>query len=213
MADRLEIYNGALLEFGNRRLASLKEKGEARRVLDNRYSDVVADCLAAASWNFATETIRADADTGVTPEFGYAEVFSKPTDWVNTVAVSEDENFVYPLIYYVDDVSWWSANTSPIYVRYVSDDTGMGLELTRWTDRFRRYVELELASRICLRLNGSPSDKERIDKARDKAKRTASSSDAMNEPQPKFFPASSWTVARGGRTSHGDRGSRSNLTG
>jgi hypothetical protein len=68
----------------------------------------------------------------------------------------------------------------------------MGLELTRWPQRFTRYVELELAARVCIRLGGSGADKERIDKERDKVKRAAMGQDAMNEPQPKFAPAGSW---------------------
>jgi hypothetical protein len=213
MATKLQTFNAALREFGDRRLSDTGETGEAGRNLVDVYDNVVAECLEAASWNFATETIKASADTGVSPSFGYTEVFAKPTDWVMTTAISEDENFVQPLLYYYDDVNYWSANTSPIYIRYVSNDTGMGLELTRWPQRFTRYVELALASRVCYRLGGSKSDKERIDKDLKDAKRSAQSFDAMNEPQPKFAPAGSWTIARGGRHGRSDRGSRSNLTG
>ena len=209
---RLDLYNNALLEIGDRRLTNVTEGVEARHVIDQVYSKVIKECLEAGSWNFATETIKATADTGVTPGFGYSEVFAKPTDWVATTAVSEDENFSTPLLNYFDDVNYWSADSSPIYVRYVSSDTGMGLELTRWPQRFTRYVELELASRIVKRLGGSGDDKEVIDKARDKAKKAALSQDSMNEAQPKFLPPGSWTLSRGGR-SGGDRGSRSKLTG
>jgi hypothetical protein len=212
MADKLGIYNSALMEFGDRQLASLTEAVEARRVLDQVYTKVVNECLEAGSWNFATETIKTVADTGVAPDFGYTEVFAKPSDWVITTAVSEDENFALPLINYYDDVDYWSANTSPLYVRYVSNDTGMGLELNRWTQRFTRYVELKLASRVCIRLGGDKEDKKRIDEEKRKAKRAAKSLDAMNEAQPKFAPPGRWTSARGGRSGR-DRNSRSNLTG
>jgi hypothetical protein len=213
MATKLGLYSAALLEFGDRKLASLTETTEARRVLDQVYDNVLKECLEATSWNFATETIKAVADTGVTPSFGYTEVFAKPTDWVTTTAISQDENFSQPLLHYYDDVNYWSANTTPLYIRYVSNDTGMGLELTRWPQRFTRYVELELAARVCIRLGGSGADKGRIDKERDKVKRAAMGQDAMNEPQPKFPPAGSWTRSRQGRLGRGDRGSRSALTG
>lgn len=71
MATKLGLYNGALREMGERRLDTLTERGESRRVLDDVYDDVIEDCLAAGSWNFATETVKLDADTGVAPNFGF----------------------------------------------------------------------------------------------------------------------------------------------
>lgn len=205
------LYQQVLSELGDP-LLHTSRSGEARRALDDVYDNVLEECLASGSWNFATETIKATADTGVTPNFGFTEVFAKPTDWVRTVAVSGDEYFSFPLLQYYDDVNFWSADFSPIYVRYVSDDTGMGLERSRWPMTFRRYVELELAVRVCLRLTQNAVLLEELKAKRDEARRRALNNDAMNEPQPKFPPSGSWTLARGGRTGR-DRGSRSSLTG
>lgn len=210
---KLEVFNGALGELGERRLSDTGEPVESARALLDRWSRVVADCLEAGMWNFATETVKLVSDTGVTPNFGYQEVFAKPTDWVKTIAVSQDEYFSVPEIHYYDDVNFWSADYSPIYARYVSNDTGMGLDLTKWPARFTRFVELELAERVCMRLTQNASLKEQIMKDKKDARKAAKNSDAMDEAQPKFFPQSSWGAARGGRLSRGDRGSRSNLTG
>jgi len=212
VATKLRLFNGALVEIGHRRLADTGEAVEQGRELVAVYDQVVAECLAEGSWNFAMETIQADADTGVTPEFGYPEVFAKPSDWVRTYAVSGDENFSCPLLNYYDDANFWSADSTPIYVRYVSNDTGLGLELTRWPPAFTRYVELELAARVCLKLTQSATLKADIEKMRDRARKSAKNQDSMNESQPKFPPPGSWTLSRGGR-SGGDRGSRSRLIG
>lgn len=209
---KIDLFNSALLELGHNSLTDTGEAVEAGRVLNQVYSRVVADCLSAGSWNFAMETIQADADTGVTPNFGYPEVFAKPSDWVRTIGVSYDPYFSVPLTQYYDDVSYWSADSTPIYVRYVSDDTGMGMELNRWPASFTRYVELELAERVCLRITQSESLRESIQKKRDKAKTFALNVDVMNEAQPKFTPMGSWNSARGSGN-RGDRGSRGNLTG
>lgn len=213
MPSKLEIYNGALIEIGERMLSSLTESGEPRRVLDAVYDRVVGECLAMGSWNFAMETVQLDADTGVTPNFGYSEVFAKPADWVRTHGVSQDEFMTYPMTQYFDDSTYLSADVSPIYVRYVSNDTGMGLDLSKWTQNFTRYVELELAERVCDRLTQNSSKRDEIMKRRDKARRTALNHDAMNEPNPKFPPPGGWTVSRWGSSSSGDRGSRNSLTG
>jgi hypothetical protein len=212
VATKIGLFNNALGELGHRRLADTGEAVEAGRELVAIYDQVTAECLAAGSWNFAMETIKAEADTGVTPEFGYSEVFAKPTDWVRTIGVSSDEDFSVPLLHYYDDVNYWSAGVTPIYVRYVSDDTGLGLELTRWPAMFSRFVELELADRVCMRVTQNASLKEQVGIERDKARRKALNHDAMNESQPKFAPTGSWNLSRGG-ISRGDRGSRGNLTG
>lgn len=213
MATKIGLFNEALIELGNRSLVDTGEATEAGRALVTVYDRAVADCLSIGSWNFAMETIKATADTGTTPGFGFTEVFAKPSDWVRTVGISEDERFAFPLLHYYDDANFWSADSSPIYVRYVSNDTGLGLELTRWTPAFSRYVALELAVRVAQRVTQSAGMKEDMEKMRDKAKRTALNQDALNEPNPKFTPPGAWTQSRGGRTSRGDRGSRSNLTG
>jgi len=159
------------------------------------------------------EDIKAVADTGVTPEFGYKKVFAKPSDWVNTVSVSEDEYYSIPLINYVDDDVYWSSDNSPIYIRYVSDDTGKGMDLARWTPLFRRYVELELAVRCSPRLTQSKTLKADLKEERDTARKNARAKDAMNEAQPKFAPPGRWTTSRGGRFSRGEGGNRNRLIG
>jgi hypothetical protein len=212
MATQLGLYNAALLEIGDRGLASLAEGVEARRVLDLCYADTVAGCLEAGAWNFATRTIKADADPDITPAFGSAHVFAKPSDWVRTCALSLDETFAVPLTRYVDDVNYWSADATPIYVRFVSNDPSWGLHLTLWPRSFIRYVELELAWRISERLTQNASKRELIGRDRDRAKRNALNKDALNEAQPKFAPVSSWTLARGGAVSR-ERGNRSSLIG
>jgi len=212
MATQLGLYNAALLEIGDRSLASTSEAVESRRVIDLCYSDVLAGCLEAGSWNFATKTIKADADAAITPDFGFSEVFAKPSDWVRTAAVSLDENFTVPLTRYYDDVDYWSADSTPLYIRYVSNDSDWGLELANWSRSFTRYVELELAWRICERLTQNASKKDLIGRDRDRAKRSALNKDALNEAQPKFLPVSSWTSVRGGAAGR-ERGNRSNLTG
>ena len=100
-----------------------------------------------------------------------------------------------------------------MYVRYVSNDTGMGLDFTRWTQKFTRWVELELAARVVTRLAKSNSAKSDILKMAKQAKRDAMNSDAMNEANPKFAPTGSWNRSRYGRNGGNDRGSRNSLTG
>lgn len=213
MVTKLQLFNAALDELGETNVADTGEVIASGIALVERYDRVVADCLATGSWNFAMETIQADADTGVTPAFGFAKVFAKPSDWVNTVAISGDPYFSFPLTQYFDDANFWSADYTPIYVRYVSNDTGLGLDLTRWTPAFTRFVELALADRVCSRITQSDTLRERVEKRLKDARTRALAEDALNEPQPKFPPPGSWTMSRGGSRGSRERGNRSTLIG
>lgn len=210
---KIKLFNAALNEIGARPLVDTGENIRPGRILVRHYDDVVADCLAAHNWNFAKETVQLDADTGVEPNFGYTEVFAKPADWVRTIQISGDEYFNLPLIEYYDDANFFSANLTPIYLRYVSNDTGLGLEFGIWPSHFRRYVEFELAARSW-RIHDDKDLKKEIDAQRDEARLRAENIDAMNRPQPRFPPSGSWSRSRDGGHGVGrERGVRNKLIG
>lgn len=213
MATKLGLFNAALIEAGHRRLVDTGEPVEAGRVLNEIYPDVVKMCLERGFWNFAMETVKLTADTGIEPAFGFTEVFAKPSDWVRTAALSADERFTVPLTRAVDDASFLSADVSPVYMRYISNDTGLGFELSRWPSSFARYVALELAYRICPTVAASESMKERIGKDRKDAEKFSLNTDAMNEPQPQFQPPGNWVNSRSNANAFKDRGFRNRLTG
>jgi len=212
MATKLNVFNDALVEMGHKPVVDTGEATIAARTLVRVWDQVVEECLADASWNFAMETIKATADTGVTPNFGYGEVFAKPSDWLRTIGLSGDGYFAFPLLHFYDDSNFWSADTSPIYIRYVSNDTGLGLDLSRWPALFTRYVALELCERTVYKLTQSVELKKEVSETKKTARLKAKNVDAMDEVNPKFPPPSGWTTARNSRN-RGDRGSRSNLTG
>lgn len=206
------LFTNALMELGDYNVDT-GEDVESARALVAIYDKVVEDCLNKGSWNFAMSSSQFNADTGVEPNFGYTEVFAKPSDWIRTHALSLDEYFNTPLAEYVDENGYWYSDSTPIYVRYVSNDTGQGLDLGKWPRSFTRYVELELAARVCYRLTQDKSLREEIKKMRDDAKKMALSHDAMNDAQPKFRPIGKWGKARSGWNSFDDRGRRNTLTG
>lgn len=210
MTSKLDLYNAALVEIGEREIASLAENREPRRVLDSVYDAVLAQCLEEGQWNHALRTVSLTADAALTTGFGYQNVFEKPTDWLRTVGISADEFFNQPLLTYSDETAYWLSDASPIYVRYVSNDTSFGLDLTRWSSLYTNFVYLSLAQAAIRRITSNKSDKEQLTKDVKAAKRDALAKDAMNEP-PKFMPTGSWVTSRGGRNR--ERGSLTRLIG
>ena len=216
MSTKLEIWNNALLELGDRRLTDTGEPGDASETLAGIYNSVVRDCLEEASWNFAMVTTKVLGDTGIVYTdtggsiFGYRYGFVKPDGWMRTHAVSGDEYFVAPLTAFEDEGGQWYADTTPIYVRFT--DTGTGIAPANWTRRFTRFVELELAVRSPRINQMSAAQRDMLEKRRDRAKSMAKSADSMDGPQPKFRPEGSWNASRG-MGGGGERGNRHKFTG
>lgn len=209
MTTKLTIFNGALLHCGERFLSSLTEEREPRRLLDHVYANGgVQYCLEQAQWHFAMRTVMVDYDTSIEPDFGYRRAFAKPTDWVLTSAVCEDEFFNAPLTRYVDEAGYWYSDLDTIYVRYVSNDTSYGLDLNKWPGTFREYVEAHFAAKIIKKLTGSTEKEAEMIKERDRLLSIAKNKSAMADPT-KFLAPGSWSMARRGQAnkSRGNRGS------
>lgn len=210
--DQLALYNSALRHLGQRKLASLVENVEARRLLDDAWdADARRYCLEEGLWSFAVRSVEIGSDPDVTPSFGYKNAYSKPTDWVRTVALCSDEFFNSPITAYSDEGGFWYCSTEPLYVRYVSQDAAFGLDYGKWPATFSQWVAAYLATQICTPLTES---EKRLADVRTLARRLlvdARSKDAMNGPT--VFPAQgAWSGARGGRSMR-DRGSRARLIG
>lgn len=213
MADKLKMYNAALLHCGERRLATLTDNTESRRILDSIWDDGGPESLLSDGlWNFAARTLKYTYDPEIEPDFGYRRAFVKPDDWVRTMGVCEDEFFTCPLIQYVDEAGYWFANLDTIYVRFVSSDSLFGGDLSLWPDNFTNYAEYWLASRAVIRISQSESRKASIDKDMKSALSEAKSTDAMDQPA-KFKPLGSWSVARLRRFQSTDRGNPGQLIG
>ena len=215
MATKLQIYNTALRYCKERKLSSLTENREPRRLLDDVWDTGGVDhCLEEAMWKFATASVRLDYDPTIDPEFGYARPFSKPDDWVLTVAVCSDEYFDVPLTRYLHENNYWYADLDEIYVRYVSNGDAYGNDLSLWPASFMRFVSAYFASEIVGKLTGGNTETiDEVEAILKKNTLNAKNRDAWNQPQQ--FPApGSWVSSRGryrGETL--DRGNRGSLLG
>jgi hypothetical protein len=217
---RLELYNNALMLCGERFLASLTEEREPRRLLDQVFNtNGVNYCLEQGQWWFAMRTVMIDVDPSLSPDFGYRNAFTKPTDWLATSAVCSDEYFNTPLTRYADERANWYADITPIYVKYISNDSAFGGDLAQWPATFCDYAAAYFAGRIIGKLTGDKADQRAIlfgPPGQGLIRETlhiAKSKAAMT--QPTQWPAQgSWSRARqGSRSGRYDRGNRGGLIG
>lgn len=213
MATKLSVYQGALRLCRERKLASLTENREPRRLLDDAYGDIVSTgavrlCLEFGQWTFATRTQRLDYSPSVEPDFGYRRAFDQPADMVRPCAICADEYLKHPLLNYHDERHYWYADLDEIYASYVSSHSSYGGDLSLWPETFVKLVEAQLASEIVGSLTGA--DSQAVEKALKRAKLDAKSGDAMRKPT-RFLPEGSWNSSRRGWS--GDRGNQHRLIG
>jgi hypothetical protein len=200
---KLAVYNGALRICEERRLATLSDGNHACRLLDDVWGDgettgAVKHCLQMGQWTFATRTAAVAYDSGIDPDFGYPYAFEQPDDLVRVMAVCQDEYFKVPLNEYVDERGYWYASLQTIYVKWVSNDSEYGADLSLWPESFSDLVHHYLANKIVGSLTGATAETKKLVRALWKeAKKDAMALDGMNNPT-RFTPEGDWSRARRG---------------
>lgn len=199
MTDQLSIYNQALLRIRESALA-VGEVREASRVLDAFWDDVRREMLEAGFWKFAIRAVQISKDAAITPQFGLANAFTKPNDWVKTYQVSGSEFFDPPLDDWIEESNKFFADADPVYLRYVSSSsTGYGYDPSRWTSRFIKAFAFELAWRGAPKIAGASGDfMEKLEQDKKSALSQALSFEALREPT-RRPPQGRWASSRFGR--------------
>lgn len=205
MTDQLSIYNGALRSVGERKLATLTDKIESRRLLDDVWDDDFYNkLLRQGQWDFAMRTVKMDYNSSYNNEFGPEFGFDRPSDLVRITGLSADEHFSQPMLHYVNDNNIWWTGREVIYVRYVSNDSAYGTDLSLWPPDFLLWAEHWMGLQILKSLSGNKTDyREHKDEVKDLLK-TAKNTDAQEKPA-KFPDEGSWVRSRRSRTG-GERG-------
>jgi hypothetical protein len=197
MPSQLTVYNDALGQLQARSIAGLTENREPKRVLDSYFPDAVRYCLEQGQFLWAKRVAQIDASTTIIPQFGYANAFSIPLDWVRTVLLSTQPTMDPPLKNYSEETGFWFADTTPIFAAYVSIDPQYGMNMGAWPEVFADFLATRLARKACLRLTGDKALLTQLIKDEEKAKRIAKGDDAMNDP-PMPPPMGSWVRSRRG---------------
>lgn len=206
---RLRLYNEVLRLHGDKRLSSVNEQSESRRILDDVWEqDPVRYVLEKALWKFARRTVSVSADASLTTISGWEYGFLKPDDVARVAAVSETESFSEPFLTYQDEGEYWYANVDPIFVSYVSFDGDFGYNTELWTKTFEHVVAAYMATKSVKRLTkeGLKLGQD-IDKYYRKLLLEAKANDAQLGPT-RFLPEGRFVRARGygGSRRHRDGG-------
>lgn len=138
---------------GEGKLSSVTANRPERYALDSIWDeDPIKQMLEEAQWTFATRTMEWNYDSAIEPDFGYQRAFSKPSDYVRTVAMCSDEYHNAPMTRFADEAGYWFADLDTLYIKYVSDDSAYGRDMSLWTELFRNCVASKLALELCFAL-------------------------------------------------------------
>ncbi len=184
---KLEIYQRAILHCKQTPVTSLVEANEARRLCDVHYAAVLQHLMESGFWTHAMRTAELVEDVGITP-VGYAYAFDLPADFVRRYVVSLSDTLDPPLdhlaggtAYRIEGGHLW-ADSTPIYLRYTSNDTSYGLDLTLWPERLTEAAATELAYRIAPKLTGSSELKKELFDLKADALGKANTYEALQQP-------------------------------
>lgn len=193
---QLALYNQALRLVGETQLTSLTQSRPERYALDAVWNeDPIKQMLEEAQWTFATRTLEWNYDSSVTTDYGFQYAFTKPSNYVRSVAICSDEFFSEPLVNFSDENNYWFCDYETIYIKYVSDGDQFGRDYSLWPELFRNCVALKMAKELAYSLTKSESLTDRLNREHKQYIKDAKSLDAMNQPT-RFMPAGGWTRSR-----------------
>ena len=187
MASKLGLFKGAISHLKEPIVGlAVSDDSIAVNNLNEHYDGVLSFMLEQGLWNFATRTVAIDSDPSAEPEFGYAYAIPKPDDYAGRiVSISADARFSLPLNDYQEEgglSGYIFCDVDPLYLRYVSNGVGYGLNLGEWPSTFTRAVEYELAFRVAPHLTSMGEDAmDKLEKRKFRALRDARSKDALNQ--------------------------------
>ena len=197
------MYCGALRETSSRAIATLADRSEGRFLLDEIYGDGgvttggLKYCLEQGLWTFAIRSVAVDPDPDFTPSFGVSNRFALPDDFVQTAGVWSDDRFSDPVTDYSEEGGFWYSDLARLYVKYVSNSPSYGLNLTKFPESYKLYVERYFASRIIGKLTKSEKREEDMIRKTEMAASAARTNSAMEQPT-KIPARGRWASARMG---------------
>ena len=181
MGDKLTIFRGAARLLGDGSIASLSEMNNKRLALEEAWTPSVNFMLEQAFWNFALRDVSLDADTDLEPLFSWDNSFSKPSNWIQTTAISDQPDYRYGFEDFQDRPGVWYANVATLYVSYVSDEAEYGWNIGAWRQSFCKALEAYLAFECGLPISNDKSNRNDLWTLYKSRLSAAKSKDALDE--------------------------------
>jgi hypothetical protein len=167
---------------------------------NNVYADLRDDMLRGHPWNFAIKRALLVVN-GTTPVYEYDYAYDFPSDWLRTISVSDNDGGEGYIDYRMEQINYSSVVTQAVitsvtpsvYMKYVSQVTDADL----MTPDFRKALGYAVGRDVALKLTGSNTIHDMMEKLAKQALMKARSNDSLGD-LPDRRPRGSWAGSRRG---------------
>ena len=189
MASEVQICNRALQRLGAKPIVSLTEASKNARQCNLAYNPVREALLSDHAWAFATGRAQLAADA-TPPEFGRANAFELPADYLRIADDYPEDNF-NSIDYVVEGRKILTDFDAPLEIRYIKNITDPNL----MDALFREALAMSIANELVEVITQSNTKKVGIEKdltkVLAKARRRNAIQTVSAEP-----PIDTWETAR-----------------
>ena len=190
MASEVGIVNSAGRKIGvKNRVISLDDGSPLANLGADRYEEIRDEILRGHPWNFAMARAKLARATEE-PGFEFTYKYVKPTGWVRTIGVFNNDAGT-GWVDYKEEGGHILSDAEDLYLRYVQKITDPNL----MTPDFRECIAIQLAEEGAISITNSKGMAEKWERKLPKALNKAKSTDAMSD-RPDRRPMGSWVRYR-----------------
>lgn len=146
MASAVGICNRALQKLGATRITTLTENTKNGRACNVAYEICRDRELRAHTWSFATTRAQIAADS-VAPEFGRANAFQLPSNFLRLLPLYPEDN-VNTIDWQIEGKKIYTDDTSPLKIRYIYKVTDPNEMDVLYQEALSTRIALELVEEI-----------------------------------------------------------------
>jgi len=180
MTTEVSICSNALLRLGADPISSFDEADttgsniERARLVSSLWPTIRRQVLRAHPWNVAIKRVQLSPDS-TAPDFGYANRFQKPSDWLRTIAVGEHDD---DRIGYRSEGNYFLCDDDVFYLVYVFDND----DPATYDASLVGALELAMAAALAYPVTNSTSLAEALSGEMRAALMLARATDAQDDP-------------------------------
>jgi hypothetical protein len=190
MASIVGICNSALIKLGASTITSLTEGSKNANLCAEQYDKTRQALLRQHPWNFAVARAKL-AQLASPPAFEFDHAYQLASDWLRTLAVSDDESGLGAVEYRIEGRTILS-NADDVYLRYVKD----AADPNDMDASFREALAWLLAADLAIAITQSSTTREQMLQGLQTVLVAARSIDAI-EDFPESEPEPGWLAGRG----------------
>lgn len=191
--DNVQISNMALDLIGSRYIASMAETSKEAKACNRNYDTCRKQVLRDYPWNFATKKVILDTADATAPEFGFANRFPLPEDFVRVHTALRSDGCKLEAGEYEIVGAFIETDESEIWLKYVFDQD----DTTTFDPLFDKALACHLALSIAYLITASESRNEALRKDYMVAIREAKYVDTVEEPS-RLLDSDEWIRSRFG---------------